>query len=242
MNTILRNIVVIICIALNISCTLSANMPSMVPSMAPPGMSSIDQPPSIALPAEPESQQEPDFEGKTIHSISIVGNKLVTQEALLARIPFRVGDTFNPTKTGDAIRNLYNLRYFNTVSLEIEPVSETDIDLFIIVEEKKKVESIIYEGNKAIPEEEIEKELKLSEVPAMDEEEVELFAGQIKALYAKKNYHVTTIETELRSTERDTYIAVFKICDGPAAVVKRVCFVNECEFLTVINGSILGLK
>ena len=41
----------------------------------------------------------PVIERKTIRSISISGNNLITQEALLARMPYRIGDPFNRAKT-----------------------------------------------------------------------------------------------------------------------------------------------
>lgn len=174
-------------------------------------------------------QQEIAAKKLTIRAIHFVGNKLVTDEALMARIPYRPGDIFNPTKTGDVIRNLYALHYFNTVSLELEDIDENQIDLYIMLQEKKKVESFVFEGNRALTEEEIEKELKLVEVPAIDEEELATYANKVRALYAQKNYHAITIETALEPTERDTYIAYFRITEGRPALVRRVIFSgNNC--------------
>jgi outer membrane protein insertion porin family len=167
---------------------------------------------------------KPDEQQKRIRSIVMSGNNFIPEEALRARIPFREGDLFVEAKTGDLIKNLYDLRFFNQVTLEKEDVSPTELDLYVIVQEKKKVENISYEGNRTISSEDIEKELKLSEIAAMDEEELELFAHKIKALYVEKNYHQTTIVTELCPTERGSYIAHFRICEGPRATVKRVLF------------------
>ena len=213
--------VVISCLAFNFSCTLLGSLPQ------------------VGAYSPPIEQKEPEIQHKTIRAIHILGNKLVTKEALLARIPYQTGDLFLPAKTGDLIRNLYGLQYFSNVSVETEDISDTEVDLYVIVEEKKKVEAVIYEGNVAVSEEEIEKELKLSEIPAMDEEELGLYATQIRGLYAQKNYHTTTIETELQPTERGTYIALFRICDGPLAAVRRVFFEgNECVPSNVLRKMI----
>ncbi len=171
----------------------------------------------------------PVVERKTIRSISISGNNLITQEALLARMPYRIGDPFNPAKTGDLIKNFYNLGYFNNVIVDVEDISDTEVALHVIVEEKKKIESIVYRGNNNLTADEIEKKYKFSEIPAMDENELSRYADQIKQLYVEKNYHAATITTELQPTERGTYIAVFTICEGNKAVVKRVFFKgNSC--------------
>ncbi len=164
-----------------------------------------------------------------IRNIIVEGNNLVTKGAILARIPFQSGDRFVSSKTGDLIRNVYALQYFNKVSLELEKFSDYEVDLYIIVEEKKKVEEVIFKGNSAISDEDIEKELKLSEIPAMDEEELGAIASKIKRLYAGKNYHTTSIETQLEPTDQGTYRAIFCITEGPVAVVRRVYFEgNEC--------------
>jgi len=176
---------------------------------------------------------------KTIRTITIQGNNLITQEALRARIPFHEGDLFYPSKTGDLIRNLYELHYFNTITVQTEDLSSTELGVIITVQEKKKVESIIVEGNTAVSADDIEKALKLSEVPALDEEELGRYANQIRGLYAEKNYHTTTITTELRPTERGTYIGVFVVCEGPKALVKRVTFEgNTCIKSHVLRSMI----
>ncbi|MBA3751734.1 outer membrane protein assembly factor BamA [Candidatus Dependentiae bacterium] len=167
---------------------------------------------------------------KKIRALTITGNKLVTQEALYARIPYRVGDFFNPAKTADLIRNLYGLNYFNNVIVEMEDFSDTEIILHITVEEKKKIESIVYEGNANFSSDEIDKKLKISEIPSFDEEELSFFAGQIKTLYAEKNYHNVAISAELQPTKNNTYIARFCINEGEKAVVKRICFQGNTFF------------
>ena len=164
---------------------------------------------------------------KNISAIIVQGNKNVTQEAILARIPYQVGDPFNSVKMGDLIRNIYGLNYFNNVIVEIEDISDTTLALHVIVEEKKKIESIVYEGNKNLSVDEIEKKIKLSEIPAMDEEELTSYAQTIKKLYAEKNYHAVNIQTSLRPAQNDTYTALFTIDEGPKAVVKRVIFTGN---------------
>ena len=119
--------------------------------------------------------------------------------------------------------------YFNSIQVDAEDISDDLIDLYIIVKEKKKIESILYEGLKNLKKEEIEKKLKLSEIPAMDEEELQQYAEQIKKLYSEKNYHAVSIKTELRPTANKNYVAVFKITEGNKAIVKRVFFEgNKC--------------
>lgn len=184
------------------------------------GFSSLGTQPSASSIASDTGREQQ----KRISTIIIEGNKFVPEEAIRARIAFQQGDLFSPAKTGEMIRNLSSLNFFSQVTIETEDISPTETNLYVIVQEKKKVESVTFEGNVALTQEDIEKELKLSQVAAMDEEELELFAHKIKALYIEKNYHRTTVSAKLCPTDRGTYTALFTICDGPRATVKRVFF------------------
>lgn len=170
---------------------------------------------------------------KIIRQIVITGNTLVPTNTLLIKIPYRVGEEFNPIKTGQLIHNLWsqnNLKYFNHIEVVQEEISPDEIILHIIVKEKKKLENIIFEGNDNLKQDEIEKKLKLSEIPAIDPEEAQLYTDRIKKLYSEKNYHNVVIETELKSTENNNVILIFKIKEGPKAIVKRVLFNGNCAF------------
>ncbi len=197
------------------------------------------QPAFLPEPAVENEEEPEELPRKKIHEIHVSGNKQLTREAILARIPFREGDQFIPAKTGDLIRNLYALNYFNNVIVEIEDITDATLDLYITVEEKKKIEAIVYEGNANLTADEIEKKLKLTEIPAMDDEEVALYADHIRKLYAEKNYHAVTITASLVPTENNTYKAVFTITEGNKAVVKRVCFKgNKCISTRTLRNSI----
>jgi outer membrane protein insertion porin family len=179
--------------------------------------------------AAEEVEEEPPIAQKRIRNIIFEGNTLISDEALRMRVPYKVGEPFNPTKTAELIRTLYALNYFDAIEVSVEDVSPTELDLYISLQEKKRIEGVVYEGNRNLKADEIEKKLHLSDIPAVNEEELALYADQIKKLYAEKNFHAVSIRTELRPTERGTYNAVFIIEEGRKAVVKRVFFQgNNC--------------
>ncbi len=187
-----------------------------------------------------DDEQEPSIgEQKIIRSIIVVGNTLLPENALRAKIPYRVGERFDPALTRALINNIHSLGYFNIIEVEIEDISPTEINLYVIVAEKTKIEEIIYEGNKHLKKDEIEKKLKLSEIPAMDSEELQEYADQLKSLYGEKNYHAVAITAELRPTERNTAIAVFTIVEGYPSVVRRIEFIGNATFTSKKLRSIL---
>ncbi len=167
---------------------------------------------------------------KIINNIIIQGNTLVPTDTLLIKIPYRTGQVFDPALTGQLIKNLYGLKYFDSIQVEVENLPENYINLIINLKEKKKLESISYEGNSNLNIEEIEKKYKFSEIPAINQEEALLLAEQIKRLYQEKNYHNVNIKTELEITENNTILVKFNIEEGKKATVKRVNFQGNKAF------------
>ncbi len=130
--------------------------------------------------AEEDALVEEAEQLKTIKHIFVEGNKFITTNAILVKIPYRVGELFDPVLSAQAIKNLYDLNYFSDIKIEVDDLNDTDVNLYITVQEKKKLENIIYEGNDHLTVEEINKKLKLSDIPAIDEEELAVYAQHIK--------------------------------------------------------------
>jgi outer membrane protein insertion porin family len=187
--------------------------------------------PSIFLPGVNEQ--------KKVRAIHITGNHLVSNETIRAQIPFREGDFLKPSKLPELIRSLYQLRgtsentiggYFSAIDVKGEDVGENEIIVHIIVEEKKHIESITFVGNDHLKEADIEKKLGLSQIKALDPEELTIVADNIKKLYAEKDYHDTRITPTHRQID-DFHIAVtFNIEEGSPTHIKRVLFEGNNTF------------
>jgi len=169
------------------------------------------------------------FKDKIIRNINTSGNKMVPDSLILSRIPYKVGEKFDPTKTRKLIHNLYyDLKRFRNITVKADDVSETEIDLFIDVIEKTKIKEINFQGNKKLSKKDIEKKVDLSNIPAIDKEELELYAKQIKKVYLEKNYHASEVTPELTIDEQDGEgIVTFNIKEGTKSLVKRVRFTGN---------------
>ena len=182
---------------------------------------------------EDEQEEEKDFQDnikRRIRKIEVIGHSYVPKQTILAKIPFKVGEIFQAQKASTAIKNLWNLAkedkpgFFRKIDVSVDYVSDKEIDVYIILEAKKKLDGITYEGNKHLAEKEIEKKLSLSEIQAIDLEELQKYAEQIKDLYIEKDYHHVEIEAELIPTSDIAQKAVFKVKEGKKSIVKRVFF------------------
>ncbi|BDC34230.1 outer membrane protein assembly factor BamA [Candidatus Dependentiae bacterium Noda2021] len=177
---------------------------------------------------EEEDDDEKPATAPIIGNIIINGNVYVSTEAILNRIPYRIGQPFNPQLTTKLIRNLFKeLKRFRNITIETEQIDPNTVTLIINIQEKYPLKDFIFTGNNQLTKKEIYEKLKLDEIPAIDKEELDTIALKIKRLYREKGYHRIDIETELDVDESNKALARFSITEHARAVVKRIEFTGN---------------
>src|SRR5204863_8465151 len=118
---------------------------------------------------------------RRVGDIIISGNTFTSHNAILNHIPYKIGETFDPSKTRTLIRNLYyNLKKFRTIKVMGEPINDAIINIHVIVEEKIPLAEIKTSGNKHVSDKEIAKKINIDEISAIDTEELKIIANKIK--------------------------------------------------------------
>lgn len=168
---------------------------------------------------------------RRIAAIFVNGNKQVPTEAILHKIPYRVGEIFNPIKTRLLIHNLYyDLKRFRTIRLEAELVGDDALNLYVEVEEKKPIKDLVIKGNSAVTNDEIDEKIHLDEIPAIDPEELQTIAQKIKKLYLEKGYFNADINFDLKVDEQDYASVTFTIKENQRSTIKRIEFIGNKHF------------
>jgi len=168
------------------------------------------------------------FGQQRIREIIIVGNKMVPTSAIRAKIPFRVGSIFKPSRSSDLIRALYAMEYFKpTIRVEVREYSPEEVDVYLFVEEKDLVDEFVFRGNNNLSKDEIDKEVNLSNIRAIDEGDVQRIVERIKYIYQSKDYHNVSINASLVPTQPGRLRVVFNIKEGPRSFIRRVRFVGN---------------
>src|SRR5665648_997615 len=67
-----------------------------------------------------------------IEKIKIIGNKIIDQKIIQGEIEIKAGDIFNFGKVKKSLQKVYNLGYFDDVSMSLEPGSEKDLIVLVI--------------------------------------------------------------------------------------------------------------
>jgi outer membrane protein insertion porin family len=176
---------------------------------------------------EVESSEEKSVKsGLTIRSIIVKGNKHIGNDALIAKMPYVEGGTFDPSKTGEAIRNIYSLGYFENIKIEKQTLPNKFIDLYVIVSEKKLFEKAEFKGNKALKYLKINERLKLDARQTISQHDINDMVFELKRLYEEHGYLFPKISAKLivNAQSSDKARVVFTIKEGPKSYVLRINF------------------
>jgi len=183
---------------------------------------------------EGESEEQPEEKPsvpRRIEKILVVGNNNIPTEAILARIPYKTGEIFDPNKTRRLINNLYyDLKRLRNVSVYAENKGTDRINIYIKVEEKTPLKEVQFKGNKQVTEKELREKINFSEVPAIDKPELKRFALAIQKIYKEKGYHVTEVATDLVIDDEGKATALFTITEHKRGIVKRLEFIGNNHF------------
>jgi|SaaInlLV_10m_DNA_2_1039722.scaffolds.fasta_scaffold00501_19 outer membrane protein insertion porin family len=185
-----------------------------------------------------------------IKRIFIEGNNHIKKEAILNKIPFKEERQFDSDKTAEAIQLLYSLGFFSQIKIEKEHVKDNVINLYIVVQEKKLLEQIVFKGNKKIKTKTFEEKLNIEKIEAIDNEQLKQLVHAIIKLYKEENHHITKVSSEIVENKKqpDKAKVIITINEGPKTKIKRVNFVGNkhlpyrklCTFIFTREDWIFG--
>jgi outer membrane protein insertion porin family len=217
----------------------------------PNSVSSIPATPSQSQPTLPPIFIPGATPLKTINKIIITGNHSVSHDTIRAQIPFNEGDILKAYKIPALIKSLYALKstddtkiggYFNAVDVKAEDVGPDEINLHIIVEEKKQIESITFVGNNHLKQSDIDNKLHLSQIKALDTQELSIIADNIAKLYAEKDYHDAIVTPTYKPVDEFHIAITFNVEEGSPTYVKRILFEGNTTFTSKKLRSFLITK
>jgi outer membrane protein insertion porin family len=165
-------------------------------------------------------------EGDTIRTIRVEGNERVEVAAILDIMRLREGDLFRRTAVADAIRDVYRLRYFDDIIIEVEDLPN-GVGLIVRVKEKPAIRDIRIQGEKKVTIEDIKEVMNLKPYAILDLAKVRANATKIEELYLDKGFFLAEVETRIvRGPANEVYVH-FDIAEGRKVLVKKIDIVGN---------------
>ncbi|MFH1449848.1 MAG: outer membrane protein assembly factor BamA [bacterium] len=178
-----------------------------------------------------------------VTEIGVKGNKILSQEAILAVVKTTVGDPLSKKLLTKDIKEIFNLNIFDEVKVDLLEEKE-GIKINFIVVEKPTIKEIKFLGNKEITQEKLKENFTLIEGDLYDENKLKELIGRLENLYRSEGFYYVKISSQskevdsqlvnidLKNKEVDSQLVDIdlKIEEGKKVKIKEINFVGNESF------------
>lgn len=194
--------------------------PAPAPAAPAPATQTVAPAQQAAAPSVPVQQARP------IRSLRVEGAQRLEPETVLSYTRLRAGDTFTNETVDQAIKDL----------LASELLADVEIggletgDLVIRIRENPVINRVIYEGNKRLKNDKIQKEVKLAPRQIFTRTAVRADVARIIELYRRQGRFAARIEPKMVSLDQNRVDVVFEISEGPKSKVRQINIIGNEVF------------
>ena len=167
---------------------------------------------------------------KTVAAIEITGNRRVGTDAILLRIKTRPGEPYRLEDVNSDLKRLYDWGPLSSIKVQSEELSDEEITVIFVVEEKPIIKKVVFEGNREYDDDDLREKIKTKAgeflSPAMLNEDT----ATLDKLYEEDGYFKTEIGYEIK-LEPDSGEAVIyiNIDEGHEIRVKDISILGATE-------------
>jgi outer membrane protein insertion porin family len=162
---------------------------------------------------------------ETLKSIKIEGNQRVESDTILSYFPLKVGDTIEPHKLDQALKELFATGYFGDVQVKAEGQT-----VRIKVEENPIINRIAYEGNEKLKDDVIKEELRLRPREVLSRTKVQEAQQRLLEIYRRMGRFGAKVEPKIIRLPENRVDLVFEINEGTVTYIRKVNFVGNKRF------------
>jgi outer membrane protein insertion porin family len=179
-----------------------------------------------------------------VQDIRVQGLQRVDAGTVLNYLPVRVGQTFDDSRTADAIRTIYQSGLFEDVQL-----ARQGNVLVVSVTERAAIGEINISGNKKIKTEQLLQAMKSASVgrgDTLDRAALQNFQRQLEEQYLALGYYGVKVNTEVRPLEGGRVGINMNVTEGQEARIKQLKIVgnqafSESELLKQLDSGPRGI-
>ncbi len=161
--------------------------------------------------------------------VEIRGNRRLPSGGLLTLVSTKKGRRVDADGLRADVRVLWRLGWFSDVRVEVAPVG-SDVAVTFVVTEKPTIREIKISGQRTVRLARIQQVLDLRPGEIVDGTRARRTAGTIRDLYLDRGHFRAQVYFELRQVASDQVDVLFRIREGPHALVRRIEFVGNHRF------------
>ncbi|MDP7693588.1 MAG: POTRA domain-containing protein, partial [Vicinamibacterales bacterium] len=160
-----------------------------------------------------------------VREVVIEGTQRVEFETVRSYMILQVGDRFGTARMDRTLKSLYATGLFADVSLRRE--GET---LIVRVVENPVINRIAFEGNKAVSDEDLNREVQLRQRLVYTRTKVQNDVERLLTIYRLRGRFAATVDPKIIRQAQNRVDLVFEINEGDVTKVERINFVGNKFF------------
>jgi outer membrane protein insertion porin family len=171
---------------------------------------------------------------QTLCAPSVIGNRRIPKESVLARLFSRQGDLYDPAIVERDFNSLWNTGYFESVRIEradspAQGNNPACVQLYVYVKEKPTIRTIDYTGLNAVSLSDVQERFKKAKVgltveSQYDPTRVKRAEVVLKDLLSEHGHQFATIKTEIKTIPPAAVAVTFRVKEGPTVKVGKIVF------------------
>lgn len=162
-----------------------------------------------------------------VDAIEIEGTVRVEEEAVRRRIRLAPGDELEPRTLATTMRSIYELGFFDDITVEADRTGDGGVTLTFVVQEKPSIAAVRFEGNDKVDDEDIIEEIDLVAGLILDESQVRRAARRIEALYREKGFYLVEVDPQIVPSGTGRVDVVFEVQEFAKVRVGGVSLVGN---------------
>lgn len=173
-----------------------------------------------------------------IHTIKVTGNQRIEASTIISYLEVKEGDPIDRALLDKALKNLYATGLFNDVVV----TQEDGNSIVVKVSEKPIINEIIFEGNDAIKDTDLAKEMSLKSRQVISVPKVQEDVNRLKEIYRMSGRFGVSIDPKIIELDQNRVNLVFEIKEGEKTLISRINFMGNKEYSDVELTTVIRSK
>ncbi len=159
---------------------------------------------------------------EVVNDIKVEGNQRLEPETVKTYLGINVGQSVSQYDLDAGLKKLYETGFFSDVGVNQENGVVT-----VHVVENPSVNEVIFEGNKQIDKEDLEKEITLKSRSLYTRTKVQNDLKRLLDVYRRSGRYSAEITPQLVQLEQNRVNLIYNIKEGPKALIEKVSFIGN---------------
>ena len=162
---------------------------------------------------------------QVIESVLVEGNERIEADTVRSYLSVGPGDAFDADAVNQSLKRLFETGLFVDVAIRRDGNA-----LVVTVRENPIINRVVFEGNDAITDEELESEIQLQPRVVYTRPRVQEDLQRLTEIYRRSGRFAATIEPKVIQLEQNRVDLVFEVNEGPVTGIRRINFIGNSRF------------